>query len=125
MPILSSDVWLRPVSAALDPRSWPKNVHAEAQSCLHMLTSCDVKDPAASYHARVAGSAPMARCSMAGSISNRNRYPLCHAAGDEAADRGAERTLDRPDHGPARTIGLGNDGIIGHCDPHALKADTE
>src|SRR5262245_55869654 len=44
-----------------------------------------------------------------------------HAAGHEAADRNPERRPDGPYHRASGAIGLGNDGVVGHLDPLALK----
>src|ERR1700720_837435 len=46
----------------------------------------------------------------------------CHAARHEAANGGSERSLDGPDHRPARPVRLCNHGIIRDVDPFIVYA---
>src|SRR3984893_16043820 len=46
----------------------------------------------------------------------------CHAARHEAANGGSERSLDGPNHRPARPIRLRNHGIIRDVDPFIVDA---
>src|SRR5215475_8360801 len=55
-------------------------------------------------------------------VARENRFPLfrimllSHAARHEAADRQAEITVDRPDHGAADPIWFRDHGIVGYLD---------
>src|SRR4030095_5724490 len=51
-----------------------------------------------------------------------SRMSSSHAAGQETADRNPVGPLDRPDHGPAGPIWLGDESVVGDVDPLALEA---
>ena len=88
MPMLSSDVWLRRVSASQGP-----------ESCLRQQSRLRQPDAPAEYSSR-------------------------HAAGQEAADRNPMRAFDRPDHGSAGAVRLGDNSIIGDVDPFVIETDA-
>src|SRR6202035_3469428 len=46
----------------------------------------------------------------------------CHTARHEAANGGSERSLDGPDHRPARPVRLRNHGVIRDVDPFIVDA---
>src|SRR6476620_3798265 len=46
----------------------------------------------------------------------------CHTARHEAANGGSERSLDGPDHRPARPVRLCNHGVIRDVDPFIVDA---
>ena len=47
-----------------------------------------------------------------------------HGSRQKTTNGGAERSLDRPNHGPSGAIGFRNHGIVGHGDPFAVNADA-